>query len=164
MDKQRVVQLEVLLVLEVQVVVQDIIHLTMEIQVKQFNQLNQVIQVLMVLEILAVTDFTHHLQQVLKVVEAEVPAVAEETLDQITLAKVVQVNNTIFQVQTLTTQVADVVVDIQTQVQLRVDKAAEVQDQVVVQIKEGNREQPIQVVAEAVVMTDLPIIQVVVQV
>ena len=86
MDKQRV---KALMVLEVQVLVQVIILLTTEHRVKQFNQLNQVIQELMVLEILAVMDFTQDLQQVLKVVEAEVPVVAEETLDQITLAKVV---------------------------------------------------------------------------
>ena len=89
MDKQRVLQMEVLMVLVALVLVQDIIHLITEVLVKQFNQLNQVIQAHMVLEILAVTDITHHPQQVLKLVVAEVPAVAEETLDQITLAQVV---------------------------------------------------------------------------
>ena len=63
--------------LEVQALAEVILK---EMVVTQLNRHNQVIQAHMVLEQLAVTDFIQILQQVLKVEEAEVPAVRAVTL------------------------------------------------------------------------------------
>ena len=67
--------------IKVQMVVQLLAEVILkEMVVQQLNRHNQVIVVLTDLEILAVTDFIQVLQQVLKVEEAEVPAVQAVTL------------------------------------------------------------------------------------
>ena len=67
--------------IKVQMVVQLLAEVILKEEVaQQLNRHNQVIQVHMVLELVAVADFIQILQQVLKVEEAEVPAVQAVTL------------------------------------------------------------------------------------